>query len=254
MKPSQILGVLGRLQGVVPQNAMDLIKTQATAVAGAGSQGLGLAFIIGLLVALYSASKGMASLMQGLNIAYDEEEERGFFFLKVETVLLTLALIVGVLVASIAALAVPAAIALFPIGALARIGGMIGIAVILIAMTILGLSLVYRVGPSRDSAQWKWVSPGAITACALWLVASAGFSYYVANFGSYNTSFGTLGGVIVLLMWFWISAYVILLGAELNAEMEAQTRRDTTVGEPDPMGQRGAVKADKLGTARQSES
>ena len=98
-----------------------------------------------------------------------------------------------------------------------------------------------------DDAEWKWLTPGAIAACVIWIVASIGFSIYVTNFGNYNASFGSMAGVIILLMWLWISAFIVLLGAELNAEMEAQTSHDTTVGPDEPMGERGAAKADKLG-------
>ena len=119
----------------------------------------------------------------------------------------------------------------------------------LLALTMFGLSLLYRYAPSRDEPEWKWASVGAIVGCLLWIVASAGFAFYVSNFGSYNESFGTLAGVIVLLMWFWISAFIILLGAELNAELEAQTRADTTQGRDQPMGLRDAEKADNLGEA-----
>ena len=119
--------------------------------------------------------------------------------------------------------------------------------VILALMTVGGLAVVYRYGPSRDHAEWRWLSPGAITACVIWLVASVGFSVYVSNFGSYNESFGSMAGVIILLMWLWISAYIVLLGAELNAEIEAQTTEDTTTGTDEPLGERGAEKADHLG-------
>ena len=114
---------------------------------------------------------------------------------------------------------------------------------------MLGLAVLYRYAPSRNAPEWQWASVGAVVGCLVWLVASAGFAFYVSNFGSYNESFGSLGGVIVLLMWFWISAFVILLGAELNAELEAQTRKDSTRGHDRPMGERGAVKADTLGEA-----
>ncbi|GIT86647.1 YihY/virulence factor BrkB family protein [Roseobacter sp. OBYS 0001] len=115
--------------------------------------------------------------------------------------------------------------------------------------TYAGIAVLYRYAPSRDAAEWKWASVGAVVGCLMWIVASAGFAFYVSNFGSYNESFGTLAGVIVLLMWFWISAFIILLGAELNAELEAQTRVDTTQGHDEPMGERDAEKADKLGEA-----
>ena len=113
-----------------------------------------------------------------------------------------------------------------------------------------GLAILYRFGPSRENPEWRWLTPGAIIGVVVWTVASVGFGFYVANFGSYNESFGSLAGAIVLLMWLWISAFIVMLGAELNAELEAQTRRDTTTGPDQPMGERGARKADHLGAAQ----
>jgi membrane protein len=249
VEPSQIVDQMQSLSGLVPEEVLSIITTQATSVAGSHSGGLGLAAILGLLIALYSASKGVASLIQGLNAAYNEEESRGFIKLKLLTFGLTLLLIAGLIFGLGATLAVPAVLAFVDLGPIVAIALTTVPWVGLIALTIFGLSALYRYAPSRDAPEWKWASAGAIVGCVLWIVASAGFAFYVGNFGSYNESFGTLAGVIVLLMWFWISAFIILLGAELNAELEAQTRCDTTVGDDRPMGQRDAVKADNLGEA-----
>ena len=191
----------------------------------------------------------MASLMQGINVAYDEEEERGFIKLKLVTFGLTLFLIFGLLVSIAAMLALPAVLSFIEFGPVVEIVLTVAMWIGLILLTMFGLAVLYRYAASRDNPEWSWASVGAIAGCLLWIIASAGFAFYVGNFGSYNESFGALAGVIVLLMWFWISAFIILLGAELNAEMEAQTRRDTTVGADVPMGQRDAVKADRLGEA-----
>lgn len=247
VEPSQIIEQMSGLAGIVPAAAIDIIEMQATAVAGSGEGGLGLAAILGIGLALYSASKGMGSLMEGMNVAYDEEEERGFIRLKLETLGLTIGLITGVVLAISAMTMLPIMLKVLSFGFLNEVLGTIAVIMVLLALSVLGLGVLYRYGPSRDPAEIKWITPGATIACVLWLISSAGFAFYVANFGSYNESFGALGGVIVLLMWLWISAYVIMLGAELNAEMEAQTRHDTTVGRDQPMGQRDAEKADKLG-------
>ena len=221
IEPNQVVDQLNKFSAFMPAEVTSIITDQATAVAGSREGGLGLAAIFGLLIAFYSASKGMASLIQGLNVAYDESEKRGFIKRMAVTFALTLLLIVGLIVGLAATLAVP----------LPRV------------------ELQAPFAPSRTSPEWKWASVGAVAGCLLWIVASAGFAFYVSNFGSYNESFGALAGVVVLLMWFWISAYVILMGAELNAELEAQTGIDTTVGPEKPMGERGAVKADNLGEA-----
>lgn len=247
VEPNVIVEQLNSLSGLIPEEVVAIVTDQATAVAGSREGGLGLAVVGGILIALYSASKGMASLMQGINIAYDEEEDRGFIRLKLVTFGLTLFLIFGLLVSMAAMLALPMVLSLIAWGPILEIALTAVLWIVLVALTMLGLSVLYRYAASRDNPEWAWASPGAVVGCLLWIAASAGFAFYVGNFGSYNESFGTLAGVIVLLMWFWISAFIILLGAELNAEMEAQTRRDTTVGKDLPMGHRDAVKADKLG-------
>lgn len=249
VEPNVVVQQLNSLSGVIPDDVIRIMTDQATAVAGSRDGGLGLAAILGILIALYSASKGMASLMEGVNVAYDEDEERGFFKLKLVTFALTLFLMLGLLIAMGAMLALPVAVSVLQWGLVFEALLTATLWIVLVLLTILGLSVLYRYAPSRDNPEWAWASLGAIVSCLLWIVASAGFAFYVANFGSYNESFGTLAGVIVLLMWFWISAFIILLGAELNAEMEAQTRKDTTVGRDLPMGQRDAEKADNLGAA-----
>ncbi|EBA11170.1 YihY/virulence factor BrkB family protein [Roseobacter sp. CCS2] len=252
VEPNQIIEQLSALAGIVPEAAMTIITEQATAVAGSREGGLGLAALLGIGLAIYSASKGMGSLMDGMNVAYDEIEERGFIRLKLETLGLTLLLIIGLLIGLSAMIAVPVAINALSLGVVTETLGTVVVIAVLLGLTLVGLAVLYRYGPSRDAAEMQWATPGAIAACFLWLLGSAGFAFYVANFGSYNESFGALGGVVILLMWLWISAYVIILGAELNAEMEAQTRHDTTVGQDRPMGSRDAEKADNLGDRQHS--
>lgn len=247
LEPAQVTAQFETLTGMIPQAAAQIILDQAVAVTDSESGGLSVAFGIGLLLAIYSASKGMGSLIEGLNVAYDEDETRGFVKRTLWTLGLTLFLIVGLLLGLMAALAVPAILAFLNLPDWLETTLSLSRWVLLALMTITGLAVLYRFGPSRDNARWSWLSPGAIAACAIWVAASVGFSIYVGNFASYNESFGSMAGVIILLMWLWISAFIVLLGAELNAEMEAQTAVDTTVGPDEPMGQRGAQKADNLG-------
>lgn len=252
VEPNQIINQLSALSGIVPEAVMNIITKQATEVAGSREGGLGLAALVGIALAIYSASKGMGSLMDGMNVAYDEKEERGFIRLKLETLGLTLFLIFGLLVAFSAMIGIPILLDALSFGAFAETAAGIAIVAIILALSLVGLAVLYRYGPSRDAPEFRWVSPGAIAACIIWLIGSAGFAFYVANFGSYNESFGALGGVVVLLMWLWISAFIVMLGAELNAEMEAQTRHDTTVWRDLPMGERDAAKADNLGEPQRS--
>ncbi len=250
LEPSEIVTQLQQVTTIMPENVASIILSQAEKVAGSQGAGLGLAAVFGILLALYSASKGVGSLIEGFNVAYDEEEERGFVRLKLVTLALTLMLILGAVAGIVLMTVIPVIAGFADLGPAAEYA-VTGISwLVMLGLLMLGLAVLYRYGPDRDHPEWAWASPGSIIASLLWLVASIGFGIYVANFGSYNESFGSLAGVIVLLMWLWISAFVVLMGAELNAEIEAQTCYDTTVGPDEPMGERGAEKADKLGKAK----
>ncbi|WP_417586163.1 YihY/virulence factor BrkB family protein [Pararhodobacter oceanensis] len=250
LAPAEVAAQLQALIALIPEQAAQIISDQAEAVTGSHDEGLGIAFGIGLRLAIYSASKGMRSLMQGLNVAYDENEARGFFARTLWTLALTVFLILGLIAGLLAALAVPAVLHFLNLG-----GGwdqviLLARWLVLALLAVFGLAVIYRFGPSRRDAKWRWLSAGSVLACGMWIAASYGFSVYVRNFGSYNETFGSVAGVVILLMWLWMSAYILLLGAEINAEIEAQTAVDSTVGPERPMGQRGATKADTLGAAR----
>jgi len=250
LDPGEVTDQIESLATLIPEKAADIIQSQAVAVAGSQNTGLGLALVLGLGLALFSAARGMGSLIEGLNVVYDEEEKRGFIKLMLVKLGLTLLLIVGLIAGLGGTLAVPAVLAFVELpGWLETV---LGLArwLILGVLTLGGLAALYRWGPSREEARWKWLTPGTAVACALWLIGSVALSLYVSNFGSYNETFGSMAGVIVLLIWLWLSAYVVLLGGELNAEIEAQTTRDTTTGPDAPMGERGATKADRLGKSR----
>ncbi|MCK8482580.1 YihY/virulence factor BrkB family protein [Aliiroseovarius sp. S2029] len=248
LDPSVIVAQMDRFQGVVPADALSIIRTQATSVAQAN--GLELTLIISMGLALWSSSRGVATLCDGLNIVYSEEEKRGFFLRNATFLSLTILLMLGILIAIVVIVALPLALEFLSLDPIADLATRIGTWGLLIVLTIAGLSVLYRFGPSRRDARWRWISPGAVLACLFWIAASFGFTIYVSNFASYNESFGTIAGVIILLMWLWISAVVVLAGGKLNAEMEHQTRKDTTVGPDRPMGERGAVVADTLGPTR----
>jgi membrane protein len=204
---------------------------------------------VGFLLALWGAARGTKGLMEGMNIAYGEEEERGFLKFNAVALALTLFLILGLVIAVAAALVAPA------VAAFVNVPGVVGALLtyatwpVLLVLTIFGLAVLYRYGPSREPAEWRWLTPGSVLATVIWLIGSIAFSIYVANFGNYTATYGALGGVILLLTWFWLSAFVVLLGAELNAEIEHQTAQDTTTGDDRPMGRRGARVADEAGGA-----
>lgn len=202
-----------------------------------------------LAIALYSASKAVANFIAGLNVIYQEKETRNFFLVKALTIVLTAFLIIGLLIAIIVVAAIPVVAAIF--GDYGIIDDLVMFLrwPFLFLMGAFGIAVLYRLGPNRRSARWRWLTPGAFVACALWVSGSFGFSLYVQSFGSYNETFGALGGVIILLTWLWLSAFIVLLGALLDAELEAQTKRDSTVGDDRPIGERGAVKADTVGAS-----
>ncbi|WP_417525998.1 YihY/virulence factor BrkB family protein [Marinovum sp.] len=252
--PETFTGELETVTAFMPQNVAEIVLGQAIEVAGSQEGGLGLAAVFGIAVALYSASKGVASLIEGMNVAYNEPETRGFIKLTLTKLGLTFILLVGLIAGLGAALILPGILSIVSLGPLTEM--IIGMSrwAILLAMTIGGILVLYRTAPDRESARWIWLWPGAVLACVAWISASYGFSVYVENFGSYNESFGTLAGVIVLLMWLWISSYVLLFGAEINAEAEAQVRPDTTTGPGMPLGMRGAVKANELAGGTQPKT
>ncbi|WP_245435549.1 YihY/virulence factor BrkB family protein [Microvirga calopogonii] len=248
--PATIQDHLTALSGVLPGGALDIIREQVVRIASAGEGTLGLSFIIGLGVSLWSANAGMKAIFDALNIVYDEEEKRSFVKLNLESLTFTLAAVGFILLALAGIVILP--IVLDFVGLGSGLEWLLSLArwPVLLAVVIGGLAVLYRYGPSRDKAEWKWVTPGGIVAALLWLVVSMLFSWYVANFGSYNETYGSLGAVIGFMTWIWISSIVVLLGAEINAEMEHQTAKDTTEGPEKPMGARGATMADTLGPAK----
>ena len=189
----------------------------------------------------------MRALITALNIAYHEKEKRGFVSFYAVAFLFTVSLIEAAILGLIVIVAVPVVLQFLPLGTLAIALIRVLTWLVLAALVIAGLGLLYRYGPSRSHARLRWVTWGAIAAAGLWLLASFAFQVYAANFAHYSATYGSLGAVIALLMWFWVSAFVVLLGAELNAEMEHQTRKDTTTGPEKPLGARGAYVADHVG-------
>jgi len=248
--PSQIGQQLDALGGVVPVEVNQIIAGQLTAVAGTSGTALGLGMVFGLLMSMWSANKGMKAMLGALNIVYGEREDRGIVRLNAVSLGMTAGATLMVVIALMVIVAVPIILAFLGLGNLADLAVRLLRWPLIAAVVIFGLSTLYRFGPDRRGARWRWLSWGSVGATVLWAAGSAGFSFYVARFGSYNETYGSMGAVIILLMWFYITAFIALVGAEVNAELEHQTRRDSTVGEARPFGERGAHVADTLGERR----
>lgn len=234
------------LSTFLPAEALKLLTDALHSLVSKNQTGLSVDLFVGVLLAIWSARVGTGALMTSLNIAYGEREKRNLIWFNVVALALTAGLVLFGIVAVFTVAVIPAILNFLP---LPERSIEIISAVrwpVLFVLVMLALAVIYRVAPSREHARWQWVSPGAVAATVLWVVGSALFSLYVSRFGSYDQTYGPLGAVIVLLLWFWLSAYIILAGAELNAELEHQTARDTTTGRPRPMGTRGARMADTV--------
>jgi membrane protein len=248
--PSTIANHLKALASVVPGGALDVIGEQLERVVSQGNRTLGFAFVLGLAVSLWSANAGMKALFDALNIVYSEREKRGFIKLNAVSLAFTLGALILTLLAIAAMIVLPIALDYLGLGAAAAWILTLGRWPLLLIAVSLAIALIYRYGPSRRKPQWHWISWGSAFAAISWLIVSILFSWYAQNFGNYNKTYGSLGAVIGFMTWIWLSTIVILIGAELNAEMEHQTARDTTTGHPKPLGTRGARMADTIGAAR----
>lgn len=228
----------------LPDQAAQLIEQQLTDIAAGGGGQLGVALLISLAVALWSASSGMLGLMDGVSSAYDEPDERSFFARRGVALALTLGAILFLLVTLGLIAVLPAVLGTVGLGGTAEVVIRIAQWPLLALLAVVSIAVVYRIGPDREDAQVRWVTWGAGIATVLWLVGSALFTVYIENFGNYQETYGAIAGVVILMLWLFLTAFCILLGAEINAEMERQTGQDTTTGEPEPIGRRGAYPAD----------
>jgi membrane protein len=252
--PSEIANHISKASQVLPAELMEILNTQLGALASKAPSKLGFGALFSLLIATWSASKGSKAFIEALNIIYEQEEKRGF--IKLNSLALGMTLI-GTTLSIIAMgviVGIPAITSFFHFNETLESAAAVGSWVILLGIFSLFLSFAYRYGPHRDQAKWRWVSWGAVIAAVLWAIASALFSWYAKEFGNFNKTYGSLGAVIVLMTWFYLTSFVILLGAEINAELEHQTKKDTTKGPDRPMGQRGAKMADTLGAAAVKKS
>lgn len=247
--PSTISSNLHTLATMLPEGSFQIVEDQVARVLSNGNTTLGATFLLGLLLAIWSANAGVKAIFDALNVAYEEREKRSFVKLNLVSLAFTVGGIVALLLMVGAVVAFP--LALNHLGMAPESKLIVALArwPLLLLILLVALAILYRLAPSRDAPRWQWLSLGAVTAAILWIAGSALLSWYLSEFANYNATYGSLGAAIGLMTWMWMSAIVIMFGAELNSEIERQTLRDTTAGQPKPLGTRQAVSADTVGAA-----
>ncbi|QOZ32861.1 YihY/virulence factor BrkB family protein [Bradyrhizobium sp. CCBAU 53421] len=245
--PSTISSNLQSLALMLPEGSFAVVQDQIGRVLAKGTSSLGLTFAVGLLIAIWSANAGMKAIFDALNVVYEEKEKRGFVKLNLMSLAFTIAALISIMLMVGAVVVVPFLLQQVGLGTRAELIVRFGRWPILLLLLLTALAVLYRYGPSRTKPRWQWLSVGAIAAATLWLIGSSLLSWYLANFGNYNATYGSLGAAIGLMTWMWMSAIIVLCGAELNSEIEHQTVIDSTEGRRKPLGARGARMADTVG-------
>jgi membrane protein len=244
--PSAIERQLAAIEVVLPAAVFQLVAQRLHDLVAQPATALSWRLVISVLIALWTATAGTKALIYALNVAYEEEEKRSLIRFNLTALFFTLCSVVGAAISLALIVALPPILQLEALGPLGAIAARLASYAVLLICVVIGHALLYRFAPSRREAHWHWITPGSALAACLWLAASLLFSLYVSHFASYDVTYGSLGAVAVLMLWFYISALVVILGAELNAELELQTRHDTTRGPARPMGQRGAFVANHV--------
>jgi membrane protein len=244
--PKTVLDNMTAMTRVMPKDIAQLVGEQLLHVVQTSSEKKGLGVFIALALAIFSARNGAAAIVTALNIAYEEEESRGFIKVNLLALSITAAAVVLAVLALIAVALVTQLEALLPVSPLLAATLKIISYVVLVGLAAGAAALLYRYGPSRDRARWDWLSAGSLLFAVGWVALTLGFGSYVANFGNYSATYGSLATVVILLTWFYLSSYLLVFGAELNSELEHQTQRDTTKGPEQPLGSRGAWSADHV--------
>ena len=237
---------LAVLRDLLPPSAWQLISERVHMLVTKPPVTLGLSLLLSTGITLWSSATGIKSILAALNIAYEERERRSFLRFQLTAFAITLCAIVSAVVGLALLVGLPYALAFLGVSAHQKFLIRTASFGLLVLSILVGLSLLYRYGPSRRMPKWHWVTPGSLAATLLWIAVSALFSFYVAQFATYDATYGPLGTVVGVMMWFYVTVYAVLLGAELNAELELQTVRDSTDGPPKPLGSRGAYVADHV--------
>jgi membrane protein len=249
--PGTITNNLSLLNDVVPDNVLSIVHEQASRIASNSGSALSIGIVVGILVSLWSAMSGVKAMIDALNVIYEQKETRNFVKLNLVALAFTLVGFAAFLLAIASIIVLPLVLSPIGLGSLTQTLTRIARWPVLLIVLLIGLAVLYRYAPDRRAARWQWVSVGSLFAAMTWIVSSFLFSWYLASFANYNATYGSLGAAVGVMIWLWISTTVMLLGAELNAEIEHQTACDSTVGTEKPLGERGAVMADTVG-AKQS--
>jgi membrane protein len=247
--PGLISQQMPTLAVLLPDSVQSLLQEHAQRIAEQSAGNISFNIMINLAIAVWGANAAVKGLFEGLNVIYGETEKRSFLKFNMVTMLTTLTGVIVVSTATAVIALAPKLVDLVPLGQSTELAFRIVLWPILFAVGAAGIAALYWLGPSRNAPRVEWVMPGALAAAFLWAAASAAFSWYVATLSNYNAMYGSLAAVVVFMTWLWMSAVIVLLGAELNSELEHQTADDTTYGAPMPLGARGAIVADRIGPA-----
>jgi membrane protein len=221
--PSTISNNLQTLAMMLPEGTFQIVADQVARVVSKGNTALGATFLFGLMLAVWSANAGVKSIFDALNVAYEENEKRGFIKLNLISLTFTVGAIAALLLMVGAVVAFPLALDHLGIAPESKLIVALARWPLLLVILLAALAMLYRFAPSRDAPRWQWLSIGAVTAAVLWIAGSALLSWYLSAFANYNATYGSLGAAIGLMMWMWMSAIVIMFGAELNSEIERQS-------------------------------
>ncbi len=243
--PVVVVAQMEDMRGLLPDDVFDIINNQVLSLVTARSDTLGWAGLVSLGLAVWSARAGVGAMIIGLNAVYSERN-RNTAKHYLRALLLTIALVAVGIIALVSLVVIPVVLAFFPLGLLGTL--LVDALRWIVALFVLfaGIGLLFRFGPNRKAAKFRWMSVGAVVSVISFILLSYGFAYYVANFGNYNQVYGSIGAVVAMLIWLWISSFLVLFGASLNAQLELRTRVDSTIGPDRPMGQRGAYVADTV--------
>jgi membrane protein len=248
--PARLRDQLGDLGAFLPPAMLELMDDELARLIDQRPDTLGVTFATTFAIAVYVVNNAVLRLFDALNVIYGERETRSIIGLYGTAILFTIGALIFAAILVNVVITIPIVLRFLPLGPVAGwIMTVLPLVVIFIVANI-GIAVLYRYGPSRVPARWRWISPGSVSAATVWVIASAGFSFYMSNFADYSATYGSLGAIAAAMMWAYISVLILLIGAEFNAELEQQTTRDTTIPPDREMGERGAAVADTLGETR----